>query len=33
MRAKNGDKVIVKIMKWERKNPDGKITEILPDFK
>lgn len=33
MRAKNGDKVIVKIMKWERKNPDGKITEILPDYK
>lgn len=33
LRAKNGDKVIVKIIKWERKNPDGKITEILPNFK
>lgn len=33
LRAKNWDKVIVKIIKWERKNPDGKITEILPNFK
>ncbi|MDD4151996.1 MAG: ribonuclease R [Candidatus Gracilibacteria bacterium] len=33
LKAKDGDNVVVKITKWERKNPDGKITEILPDFK
>lgn len=33
LKAKNWDKVIVKITNWERKNPDGKITEILPNFK
>lgn len=33
LKAKDWDNVVVKITKWERKNPDGKITEILPDFK